>query len=135
MASPNDRMNTFIAVPLLVRVTPERLEQHRDVEDEAAVVVDYRATVDDTAMIALRNHDELRLEVHRHRTNSALPAHRQVAASVVVHAGHAPRQRTIVGPIVVANHDHIMRSEVSAVGLVDDDLTATLVMVPFLAGF
>src|SRR5262245_40678597 len=85
-------------------------------------------------MTAPRNDDELRLEIHRHRTNAALPAHRHVAASVV-RAGRARRQRTIVRSIVVANHDHIMRPEVSAVGLVDGDLTATLVMVPSIAGF
>src|SRR5262245_65706560 len=83
-------------------------------------------------MTAPRNDDELRLEIHRHRTNSALPAHWHVSASVV-HA--ARRQRTIVGSIVVANHDHIVRSKVPAVGLVDDDLTATLVMVPSIVGF
>src|SRR6476620_9753175 len=94
-----DLMVVFIYAP---RATD--LEQHRDVENEPAVVVDHGAPVDDTAAIAGGHDDEFRLEVHGHGTDSPLPPDRQVAATVVM-SRKTGRQRTIVRTVVVANDD------------------------------
>src|SRR5262245_58994922 len=126
-------MNCFMTYLFSCQATT-RSEQHRDVENQTSVVVDHGAPVDDTALITLRNDDELGLEIHRHRTNPSLPATRHISASVL-HASHVRRQWTIVRTIVIADHDHIVRTKIATVGLVHDDLTAMLVMVPSIVGF
>jgi hypothetical protein len=119
----------------LQRQSSSRSEQDRDVENEPAVVVDDRTTVDDTSPIAARHDDELGLEIHRHRTDPALPPAREISAAIV-RTLIAARYRAIVGAIVVANDDHVVGSPIAAVTrLIHDDATAVLPMVPPDAGF
>jgi hypothetical protein len=70
-------------MPHLVRTS---LEQHRDVENEPAIVVYHGVTIDQTAMISVRYNNELAFDIHRHRPDALRPSRGQVASARVAMA-------------------------------------------------
>ena len=54
-------------------------EEHGDVDDQAASVVDHRVAVDDAAVVAAWQHDQLAFHIHRIRSDAPVPSAGKIA--------------------------------------------------------
>jgi hypothetical protein len=125
------RRKSDLFIQHLASVHSLGLEDDCDVKNEPTVVVYHGVTVDETAMISVRHHDELALDIYRHRTNTAGPAIGQVAAAIVAVA-QSRWQRTVIGTVIIADDHDVAIAVVTATPVVAVAAVpiATIIAIP-----
>ena len=106
------------------------LKQHRDVQNEPAIVVYHGVTVDEAAVIPIGHRDELTLDVHRNRANPLGPSGRQIAGAIVFLL-QPRRQRTIVRTIVITNHHDVAAAIVAITAVIS--IVSIVALVPVIS--